>query len=106
MKESLTPEQIGALMRPEDFDLGQKLTGQGSGVCPLCHLGGKMAVHENGVRFACGHLRWLPSLHASNGDQCKKCHPELGNVIPITRGAKPVDLDAITELMDTYVGLR
>jgi hypothetical protein len=110
MKESLARDQIHALMNMKPSELGRKLTGTGAGVCPLCHLGGRMAVHENGVQFACGCCRMLPPLHVGPASwlACKKCND--GVVIPMhagkqRAGAGPNPLTAVEELMREYVGL-
>lgn len=101
MRESLSRERITVLMAMEISELGRQLNPEGRGVCPLCRLGGRMSVHENGVRFACGCCRYLPPLH--NGDRswaaCKLCNTQH-NVIPMHAGGRKAksDTEEIQEL--------
>lgn len=88
MRETASNEDIRQLMAMEPKDLGRLLTKTGTGRCPVCREGDQpMAVHENGVQFACGCCRSLPPLHP--GDRswaaCKLCNDQ-SNVIPLHGG--------------------
>ena len=112
MRETASKNRIQELMCLEPRDLGRLITKSGMGRCPVCRgvdsSSEPMAVHENGVQFACGCCRWLPPLHGSPRAwiACSKCNID-GVVVPMYQGKqskKPIS--AALELIQEYAGLR